>query len=444
MANTPQNNHNRRPATSAPSGRTPQGQPRRPQRNPYPQGGTSGSDRDIYSRSAPRRQEPDPMVDISSYSNRRRNAQARQNAARHAMPSRKQREAQVRYHDGFDPDDRASMVDRRRAVEPSPAHGGGAGILRRRRPGKRHILRNILCILLAILLLLFIWLTALFSGMDRSHNTVSQSTYVRTPQHAPTWDIKSSPWVTNILLIGMDQDDNSTRRSDSIILLSIDRLHLKLKMTSFLRDTYAEIPNHGRQKLNAAFAYGGPAMTMQTLENNYRIKIDKYMAVDFNSFATIISDVGGINVTLNEGLCKEFNANLGTHYTPGKYTLKGTEALYYTRIRNYGNDYGRAQRQREVIGQLLKKMAASGPIKLSGLLNKILPLMWTNISAPELSATVMFNAPAVIFQQKTQQIPADGTFDGKTFDDAGWVEVADMEKNCTLLRQFVFEDSSHS
>lgn len=427
MATTPQNNRNRRVGPS-------QSQPRRPQTSrPHPQDG-----RDIRSRSPRSHQGQDSMVDISSYSNRQRHAQTRQAAAQHGRPSRQQREAQVHYHDGFDPDDRA--------VEPSPARGGGEGALRHchGHSGKHHILRIILCILLAILLVIFIWLTALFSGLDRSHNKVSQSTYVRTPQHAPTWSIKSSPWVTNILLIGMDQDSGGgARRSDSMILLSIDRQHRKLKMTSFLRDTYAEIPGHGRQKLNAAFAYGGPALIMQTLENNYRIKIDQYIAVDFDSFSTIISDVGGIDVTLNEGLCKQFNENLGTHFKPGKYTLKGIEALYYTRIRNYGNDYGRAQRQREVIGQLVKKMAVSGPIKLNSLLNKILPLMWTNISAPELSATVMFNAPAVLFQQKTQQIPADGTFDGKTLDAAGWVEVADMEKNCTLLRQFIYEDSSH-
>ncbi|WOC32967.1 MULTISPECIES: LCP family protein [Caproicibacterium] len=422
MATTPQNNR-KRPAAS---GQRPQTRPR----SPYPQGS-----RDIYSHSARPRTGREPMVDLSSYSNPRRTPAG---ARRAAAPTRQQQEAQVRYHDGFDPDDQATPVSRRRAVESSPVHGTA-----HRRSGRHHRLRNTLCILLVLLLIPFFWLTSLFSQMDRTHNTVSQSTYARTPQYAPTWSIKSSPWITNILLIGMDQDSGGgARRSDSMVLLSIDRQHSKLKMTSFLRDTYAEIPNHGRQKLNAAFAYGGPAMTMQTLENNYRIKIDKYIAVDFDSFSTIISDLGGIDVSLNEGLCEQFNKNLGTHFTPGKYTLKGVQALYYTRIRNYGNDYGRAERQREVIGQLLKKMAAAGPFKLSSLLHKILPLMWTNISATELAATCMLNLPAVAFPQKTQQIPADGTFDGKTLGSAGWVEVTDMEKNCTLLRQFIYEDSS--
>lgn len=397
------------------------------------------NNRNIYSHSSHRQE---PMVDISSYSSRRQAANTKRTAAarqRRVANARRRQEAQVRYHDGFDPDDRATSVSRQRAAAVS-ARGGNTGIPRR--PKRHHIVRNIVCILLLLAILLFAWLTALFSGMDRTHNPTSQSTYARTPEHSPDWSIKSSPWVTNILLIGIDQDSENTHRSDSMILLSIDRKHQKLKMTSFLRDTYAEIPNHGRQKLNSAFAYGGPAMTMQTLENNYRIKIDQYMAVNFDSFSTIINEVGGIDVTLNQGLCTQFNENLGTHFTPGKYKLKGIQALYYTRIRNYGNDYGRAQRQREVIGQIIKKMEASGPFKLNSVLKKIMPLIWTNIPASQLSAICMFNAPAVFFKQQTQQIPADNTFQGETLDSAGWVEVADMEQNCSLLRQFIYEDNS--
>lgn len=71
-----------------------------------------------------------------------------------------------------------------------------------------------------------------------------------------------------------------------------------------------------------------------------------------------------------------------------------------------------------------------------------MPLIWTNIPASQLSAICMFNAPAVFFKQQTQQIPADNTFQGETLDSAGWVEVADMEQNCSLLRQFIYEDNS--
>jgi LCP family protein required for cell wall assembly len=409
-----------------------------------------GSERDVYSHSSRRAQQGEPMVDVSSYSDRRRHAN-----------TRRTRPTQVRYHDGFDPDDRAAAVDSRRSAAPRGNNYdngnnnrsrnynhynnnyNNSGYRQRPKRHKHHVVRNIVCILLALLVVSCAWLTALFSHMDRTHNKVSQTTYVRTPEHAPTWNVMSSPWVTNILLIGMDQDSGGgARRSDSLILLSLDHVHNKIKMTSFLRDTYVEIPNHSRQKLNAAFAYGGAAMTMQTLENNYRIKIDMYMAVDFDSFATIINDVGGIDVTLDQGLCTEFNKNLATHFTPGKYNLKGVQALYYTRIRNYGNDYGRAQRQREVIGQLMKKLALSGPIKLTSTLNKFLPLMWTNIPANKLAGICITSLPLLFSKQQTQQIPADGTFKGETLRSAGWVEVADMEKNCTLLRQFIYETSS--
>ncbi|MDD4808015.1 MULTISPECIES: LCP family protein [Caproicibacterium] len=422
MSNSPQNGGSRRP----------------PQRDPYTQRRQQdrppADNRNIYSHSSRRPRTDEPLVDASAYSARRRRANARRT-----------RPTQVRYHDGFDPDDQATTVDRRRSVSPS---GSGRhtpyGSTARRKRGGHHIFRNVICILLALLVLSFAWLTALFSNMNRTHNTVSQSTYVRTPEHAPDWKVMSSPLVTNVLLIGMDLASGDVHRSDSLILLSFDHTHNKIKMTSFLRDTYVEIPNHGRQKLNAAFAYGGPALTMQTLENNYRIKIDKYLAVDFDSFSTIISDVGGIDVTLDQGLCIEFNKNLATHFTPGKYNLKGVQALYYTRIRNYGNDYGRAQRQREVIGQLMKKLALSGPFKLTATMNKFLPLVWTNMSASSLAGISITSLPMLLSKQKTQQIPADGTFKGETLRSVGWVEVAQMEKNCRLLRQFIYETNSTS
>ena len=164
------------------------------------------------------------------------------------------------------------------------------------------------------------------------------------------------------------------------------------------------------QKLNASFAYGGPALTMQTIENNYRIKVDKYLAVDFNTFAQLINAVGGIDVTLDEALCNEFYTGIGREYSPGEQNLTGVAALYYTRIRNVGNDYGRAERQREVVGQLVKKMALLGPIKLNEVLSEVMPQMWTNLSALEMTGLVFTSFPCVLFEQQSQQIPAENTY----------------------------------
>lgn len=362
------------------------------------------------------------MVDISP-----RSSQAR----------RARRAQDVRYYDGFDPGDAAPPPRRGRRPSPGDGYSGRAHSGQPRRKKKRHIGRNILCVLLVLLILVGGWMTMLFTKMDRTHNA-DRTQYVQQPEHAPSWEVKSNPLVTNILLLGMDRSEGGAQRSDSILLLSIDRIHMKLKMTSFLRDTYVEIPGHGRQKLNAAFAFGGPTLTMQTLENNFRIKIDKYLAVDFASFASIIDAVGGIDVTLDQALCDEFSKGIGQNMQPGKHNLKGVVALYYTRIRNVGNDYGRTQRQREVIGQLVKKMAGMGPFKLNSALNEIMPKMWTNIPALEMTAITLTSLPCVFFAQQSQQIPAEGTFDSQTIEGVGATLVPDLETNDKTLREFIY------
>ena len=388
--------------------------PRRPR--------ASSGGQNIYSHSG--RQPRDRMVDISSHS---------------SQAQRARRARDVRYYDGFDPNDAAPPPVRRGRQPRSGYYSRGKVPARRRR--KRHIARNILCVLLAIVIVVFAWLTILFTKMDRTHNS-DMSQYVQQPESAPTWAIKSNPLVTNILLIGMENQDGGSPRSDSIMLLSIDRIHMKMKMTSFLRDTYVQIPGHGKQKLNAAFAYGGPALTMQTLENNYRIKIDKYLAVGFDSFEAIVDAVGGIDVTLDQALCNEFAKGIGQYMQPGKHTLTGVVALYYTRIRNVGNDYGRTERQREVMGQLIKKLAGLGPFKLNKVLSEIMPKLWTNIPAIEMTGIALTGFPVALAGQKTQQIPANNTFQSKTISGVGATLVPDLETNCKLLREFIYEDSS--
>ena len=402
------------PTSRRPSSVNPETPPRRPE--------ARSDGRDIYSHSQ-HTHRGEPMVDIYSHSTQPK-----------PQPKRRRSREDVRYYDGYTTND----------TPPRPAKAARGATRRnppaRRRRKKRHIARRVVCVILVLLLILAVWMTVLFAQMDRTHNT-DQSQYAAQPQNAPTWDIESNPLVTNILLIGMDQRDGESHGSDTMLLLTIDRLHLKLKMTSFLRDTYVEIPGHGMQKLNASFAYGGPALTMQTIENNYRIKVDKYLAVDFNTFAQLINAVGGIDVTLDEALCNEFYTGIGREYSPGEQNLTGVAALYYTRIRNVGNDYGRAERQREVVGQLVKKMALLGPIKLNEVLSEVMPQMWTNLSALEMTGLVFTSFPCVLFEQQSQQIPAENTYTSATVD-VGAVLVPDLTQNAQILRDFLYGSGS--
>ena len=162
--------------------------------------------------------------------------------------------------------------------------------------------------------------------------------------------------VMNILLVGSDiRPDEETGRSDTMILVSINQSTKRIVATSFLRDTYVKIPIKNEfHKLNAAYAYGGMELLYKTLEYNYGITIDNYVAVDFLSFIDAIDVLGGLDVQVYEDELYWFNqyihaSNLLVEpperedsdyvdHADGSYQhLNGKQALAYARFRYVGN-----------------------------------------------------------------------------------------------------------
>ena len=110
----------------------------------------------------------------------------------------------------------------------------------------------------------------------------------------------NDPMVLNVMLFGEDKSSDGVSRSDSMIMLSIDNRHQKLKLTSFMRDMWVYIPEYGYSKLNHAYSYGGAKLSITTIEQNFGIKIDRYAIVDFVSFRKIIDILGGIDLELTD------------------------------------------------------------------------------------------------------------------------------------------------
>ena len=163
------------------------------------------------------------------------------------------------------------------------------------------------------------------------------SKYTEQPSAAPTWDVINDDKVTNILLIGTDKgDDGLSSRSDTTMLVSIDNRTKSLRLVSFLRDMYLEIPTlEGKHKFNAAYANGGAALTMQTLENNFRIQIDKYVEIDFENFEQVIDKMGGIDIDMSAKSAAYENEVMGSNMHEGVNHLDGRLALYYARCLLY-------------------------------------------------------------------------------------------------------------
>lgn len=289
----------------------------------------------------------------------------------------------------------------------------------------------------------------MFSRLNRSDNVNSEkmAQYVQQPSGAPTWDVKSDGNVMNILLLGIDENDDGTDgRSDSDLLVSINTKNKTLHMVSFLRDTYLEIPTVGKNKLNSAYANGGVALTMQTLANNYRVSIDKYVSVDFKSFTKVIDQMGGLDVKMSAAACRAENENMGSHLKPGVNHLDGRLCLYYTRIRHatdsFGHDdYGRAGRQRQVVELIIQKMKSMNPVAISKLMYEFLPDVKTNLSDAELVKLTSVGTSISGYKTASKQIPAPNTFTEPYVKGIGDVVKPNLEKNSAILRSFLYGDT---
>ena len=220
--------------------------------------------------------------------------------------------------------------------------------------------------------------------------------------------------ITNILLVGVETDvgsrddiTNYSGRSDSMIILSIDKYHKTIKLISLLRDNYVAIPGYGYSKLNAAFTWGGFDLLAQTIEQNYRLKIDQFVAVNFKAFTMAVGAMGGVDIVLTDAEINEFREN--NQKVPVKTNEEGLchldaeQTLYYSRIRHIGDDWGRTTRQRTVIQALMEKAKTAGIGTLNNVLYEVLPYISTNISEGEILGYVA-GAPTYLSYEVSEKM----------------------------------------
>lgn len=182
--------------------------------------------------------------------------------------------------------------------------------------------------------------------------------------------------VLNVLLCGVDSETGTATsgRADAIMLVSINKKTKKITLTSFFRDSYIymDIPQQsggskGRyEKINAAYSLGGPATLIDTIEKNFKVEIDEYIAVDFASFKKLIDALGGVTVDVeqNEAMFIRRTSKQTNFPYGNDVELNGTQALIYSRIRKLDSDVNRTERQRKIIKALLAsaKSASSGQL----------------------------------------------------------------------------------
>jgi polyisoprenyl-teichoic acid--peptidoglycan teichoic acid transferase len=307
---------------------------------------------------------------------------------------------------------------------------------------KKHTGRKIFGVFIALLLVLTVGAGAAGVGVYSFVLQNYTSTTLAKNEYISDSELKSDSAVTNILLMSVDNENTSDNtRSDSMILLSIDTKHSKLKVTSFLRDMYITVPGHGETKLTHACAYsdGGPQLTCDTIELNFGVKIDAYAKIGYDVFRTVIDDVGGITIpeideTESKALKKE-----GVEVEPGtNIHLNGWCALKYCRIRKGQTDFERTERQRRTISLVLQQMKTLSPKELIKLVKDVADKIECSIPKNELLSIGLKALPCLANDMEQTHIPTDGAWEYGTRDGMS-VVLVNLEKNKEYLAEFVYE-----
>lgn len=295
----------------------------------------------------------------------------------------------------------------------------------------------VVCIIAVLLGGVFAYGYSLLGKISYDTKKLEGNEYISDSKLAKSSDVR------NILFMGSDaRGDVSGQRSDTMILCSIDRKHKKLKLTSFLRDSYVFLPS-GKyyNKLNATFSYGGVQYTADTLEYNFKVKIDDYIIVDFEAFVKLIDMMGGLTVTgVTESEAKYLRETVKILYAKkGTNKFSGAATLWYCRIRYLDNDFKRTERQRKVISAMISQLKKTSPAKLIEMMETVLPMIQTNISRNSL---VSLGVGAVFSYLRydiiQHQVPAEGTWNSRSVPGIGDVLEMDIDKNAELLKKFIY------
>jgi LCP family protein required for cell wall assembly len=202
-------------------------------------------------------------------------------------------------------------------------------------------------------------------------------------------DAIGSPSGRDILVLGSDNrtaDAEEERRSDTVILVHVDPDADYLSLMSFPRDLRVEIPEHGIDKLNAAYAYGGPALTVQTVEWLTGVDIDEYLEVDFEAFADITDSLGGVYLDIDRRYFNEDPQWELIKLSPGYQLLDGASALDYVRFRHDLNyDFGRMDRQQRFITAMREQtLGWDLPLRLPGIVDALFDNVETTLGAADI------------------------------------------------------------
>lgn len=323
---------------------------------------------------------------------------------------------------------------------PTPAQltPQGRPVKRKSRGGKGKVVLGVFAVLIVFLAGVFLYGYSALGGLSYD-DSIGENIYLKDST------LLKSESVRNILFIGSDAREGlGGQRSDSMILFSIDTANRKIKLTSFMRDSYVYIPGKGYStKLNAAFNYGGAQLLMDTIEYNFGVDIEDYIMLDYEAFIELVNLLGGVtinDVTEKEAKYMREQVNRPKFKAGTNKNVDGRTAMWYCRIRYVDSDFGRTQRQRKVLTAIISKAAKTNPFKLIDIVKQVLPNISTSLDRNDLLGLgVGAFFKYIRYDIVQQQIPADDTWWSVRLPNSGDVLKMDLTKNKEILKEFIYE-----
>lgn len=262
--------------------------------------------------------------------------------------------------------------------------------------------------------------------------------------------------IVNIALFGIDTtSSNFIGRSDAIVILTIDKKHKDVKLSSVMRDAYVEIEGHGTDKINHAYAFGGAQLAVKTLNQNFGLDIKEYVSINFSNIEKLVDALGGItmNVTSNDRaeankhiskLASQRGISADLIDSTGDVELSGMQALGMLRIRkgNTGGDYGRTDRHREFLTAVYDKLKTKNVLEYPAIINELLPLVKTSLTYDKI-LSLGTEAASKIDTIEQVRFPTDNAlkngYGGKMISGV-WYLTFDKDICVSEMKNFIYND----
>ena len=249
--------------------------------------------------------------------------------------------------------------------------------------------------------------------------------------------------MINIMLIGQDRRPGEDRaRSDSMILVTLNKEKNTIQLTSFMRDLYVQIPGYMDTRLNAAYRYGGTDLMNETFKVNFGLEIDGNVMVDFDEFTEIIEIIGGINIYMDGNEAHYMNKWVDGNFQKGMNYLDADQALAFVRMRYLsGGDYGRTDRQRRVIMAIAESLRDADLVTIFNLIDEVLPHIVTNLTDAQIIeyATTGLGILGGGGQMQTFRIPQDDAHYNANIRGMA-VLVPNLEMCREDLKEFIYDN----